>query len=97
MSARTIESTITFLNEFNLSHLDGPKPAGTYRVVTVDEEVPGLSFIAYRRAYTMLHIPALGSGRGKTQVFSVDRDELESALRADQCADESAQPRNERI
>lgn len=97
MSARTVESTVTFVNEFNLSHLDGPKPAGTYRLVIIDEEVPGLSFVAYRRTYTMLHVPALGSGRGKTQVFSVDRDELESALRADQCADESAQPRNERI
>jgi hypothetical protein len=97
MSARTIDSTVTFLNEFNLSHLDGPKPAGTYRLVTVDEEVPGLSFVAYRRTYTMLHVPALDSGQGKTQVFSVDRDELESALRADQCTNESAQPGQKRI
>lgn len=86
MTARTTESTVTFAHQFNLSHLDGPKPAGTYRLVVVDEEVPGLTFIAYRRAYTMLHVPALTVSSGKTQVFTIDKDELEAALNADQRA-----------
>lgn len=81
MTARTTESTITFENAFKLSHMDGPQKAGTYRVVTVDEEIAGLSFIAFRRAYTMLHVT---SGGGKTQVFTVDPEELEAALKADQ-------------
>ena len=84
MTARTTQSTVTFAHPFNLSHLDGPKPAGTYRLVVVDEEVPGLTFIAYRRAYTMLHVPALTVSSGKMQVFSVDKAELEAALDADQ-------------
>jgi hypothetical protein len=84
MTARTTETTVTFKNKFNLSHLDGPQPAGTYRVVTVDEEIPGLTFIAFRRTYTMLHVPALAKGGGKTQVFTVDPEELEAALNADQ-------------
>ena len=84
MTARTTESTVTFSRQFNLSHLDGPLPAGTYRLVVVDEEVPGLSFIAYRRAYTMLHVPAVSVDAGRSQVFTVDKDELEAALRADQ-------------
>jgi hypothetical protein len=84
MTARTTETTVTFKNKFNLSHLDGPQPAGTYRLVTVDEEIPGLTFIAFRRTYTMLHVPALAEGGGKTQVFTVDPEELEAALNADQ-------------
>jgi len=84
MTARTTETTVTFKNKFNLSHLDGPQPAGTYRLVTVDEEIPGLTFIAFRRTYTMLHVPALAKGGGKTQVFTVDPEELEAALNADQ-------------
>jgi hypothetical protein len=84
MTARTTESTVTFSHQFNLSHLDGPLPAGTYRLVVVDEEVPGLSFIAYRRAYTMLHVPAVSANAGRSQVFTIDKDELEAALRADQ-------------
>ena len=85
MAARTTETTVTFTKKFNLSHLDGPQPAGTYRVVTVDEEIPGLTFIAFRRTYTMLHVPALtAAGGGNTQVFTVDPEELEAALNADQ-------------
>jgi hypothetical protein len=84
MTARTTESTVTFSHQFNLSHLNCPLPAGTYRLVVVDEEVPGLSFIAYRRAYTMLHVPAVSANPGRSQVFTIDKDELEAALKVDQ-------------
>ena len=84
MTARTTESMVTFSHQFNLSHLDGPLPAGTYRLVVIDEDVPGLSFIAYRRAYTMLHLPAVSANTGRSQVFTIGKDELEAALRADQ-------------
>ena len=84
MTSYTNESTVTFKNQFNLSSLNEPQPAGTYRLVTENEEIPGLSFIAYRRRSTMLHLPALAANAGKTQVFSVDRDELEAALKADE-------------
>jgi hypothetical protein len=48
-----------------------------------DEEILGLSFLAFRRTATMLHIPAISiSGRPK-QVFPVSSAELEKALDAD--------------
>ena len=84
MTSRVNNSSVTFRHRFNLSSLDGPQPAGTYRLVTENEEIPGLSFVAYRRTSTMLHLPALTAGAGKTQMFSVDRDELEAALKADE-------------
>lgn len=83
MTSRTNESTVTFQHQFNLSPLDGPQPAGTYRLVVVDDEIPGLSFVAYRRSSTMLHVPALTAGTGKTQVFPVDSEELATAISAD--------------
>jgi hypothetical protein len=84
MTSHTNESTVTFKQQFNLSSLDGPQPAGTYRLVVENEEIPGMSFIAYRRTSTMLHLPALTASAGKIQVFSVDRDELEAVLKMDQ-------------
>ena len=84
MTSHTNESTVTFKNQFNISSLDGPQPAGTYRIVTENEEIPGLSFIAYRRTSTTLHLPTLTASAGKTQVFSGDRDELEAALKEDE-------------
>lgn len=92
MISRTNESTVTFQRQFNLSSLDRPQPAGTYRLVVVDEEIPGLSFVAYRRSSTMLHVPALTDGTGKIQVFPVDSDELATAISADaeRCASGNA-------
>ena len=83
MSARTTESTVTFKHEFKLPHLGRSQPPGTYRLVVIDEEIPGLSFTAYRRSHTMLHVPALTVNTGKTQVFTVDKNDLEAALKND--------------
>ena len=48
-----------------------------------DEEIIGLSFLAYQRKATMLHTPALAAPGGRHQVFSTDPMELETALQVD--------------
>ena len=58
MSIRTIETTVTFGRSFVLTVIDGVQPAGTYRLVTEEEQISGLSFAAYQRRSTMLHLPA---------------------------------------
>ena len=58
MSTRTTETTVTFRRSFTLLSLDGAQPAGTYRLVTEEEQIPGLSFTAFRRTATLLHLPA---------------------------------------
>jgi hypothetical protein len=73
MSIRTTETTVTFKHPFNLQAFDGAFPPGIYRLVIDDEEIAGLSFLAYRRSAV----------EGKHQVFPTDDRELESALRAD--------------
>jgi hypothetical protein len=90
MSDRTTETSVTFRNAFKLTSFDTEQPAGTYRLVMDEEEVLGLSFLAYRRVATMLHTPSIvaagsdaGSSSGPHRVFPVDPAELASALEAD--------------
>jgi hypothetical protein len=84
MNVRTTETTVTFRRPFMLSALDCPQPAGTYRLVTEEEQIEGLSFVAFQRVATLLHTPAISARSGGThQVFVVDLVELETALKAD--------------
>ena len=53
MTDRSTIATVTFLNP---NHLEGAGdfPAGTYSVETMEEQIPGLSFLAYRRVHTTI-------------------------------------------
>jgi hypothetical protein len=83
MSIRTTETTVTFRRPFTLGALDGPQPAGTYRLVVEEEQIPGLSFVAFRRVATLLHVPGDPVPGGTRQVVSVLPDELAEAVAAD--------------
>ncbi len=87
MSVRTTETTVTFKRPFTLPSVDSPQPAGTYRLVMDEEEILGLSFLAFRRTATMLHIPAISPALSisarPNQVFPVNSAELAPALEAD--------------
>jgi hypothetical protein len=74
---------LTFRRPFALSAIDGLLSAGSYRLVVDEEEIPGLSFLAFKRTATMLHIPALSTPGGPNQVFVVNADELAAVLEAD--------------
>ena len=83
MTGRTTETTVTFRHAFKLSSFDRPQPPGTYRLVIDEEEILGLSFLAYHRTSTMLHTPAVSLPHGPHQVFVVDSAELEATIEAD--------------
>ncbi len=83
MTTRTTETTISFTRPFTLSSLDGEQPAGTYRLVIDEEEIPDVSFLAHRRTATMLHVPAISAVSGPRQVYLVNSAELTKALEAD--------------
>jgi hypothetical protein len=81
VAIRTSETTITFRKSFSVGTMDRPQPAGTYRLVMDDDEVPGVSFVALRRIATFLHTPALSTAaQGKAEVFHVSANELAAAL-----------------
>lgn len=86
--SRTTETTVTFSRPFRLPPLEAPQPAGTYRLVIDEEEVPGLSFLAFRRTATMLAVPAVtaagGASRNTTgQLVTIRPEDLEAALARD--------------
>lgn len=80
---RTIETMVTFRHPFVLAALETAQPAGTYRLVTEEEEIPGLSFVAFRRTATMLHLPALPGTGATHQVVNVDHVEWAAVVEAD--------------
>ena len=83
MSERTTETTVTFKHPFMLKAFDAMQPAGTYRLVIDEEEILGLSFPAYRRTSTVLHVPACLTASSSRQAFPVDVAELDAALDVD--------------
>ncbi|KXF76428.1 hypothetical protein ATN84_16300 [Paramesorhizobium deserti] len=89
MTVRTTDTEITFAQPFMLSAFDARQPAGTYRLVVDEEEIFSLSFLAYRRTATMLHIPAISVQSDRYQVVEVDPEELAAALDADALASRS--------
>ncbi len=83
MTLRSTERTLTFRRPFSLSALDGPLPAGRYRVITEEDLLEGLSFAAWQRVRTLLFLPADSLPGKAHEVVPIDVNELEAALAAD--------------
>jgi len=84
MTTRTDKKTVTFRRPFVLGGFDEVLPAGTYRVETDEELLGGLSFPAYRRILTLVHLHPKPSRPGLTETLTVDPNELDAALERDQ-------------
>lgn len=83
MAGRSTETTVTFQHPFALSAVEQPLPPGSYRCVVDEEEISGLSFVAFRRSGTFLHLPAIAVRGQPTEVIAVDHAELDAALARD--------------
>lgn len=84
MTGRTTESVITFKHPFMLNDFDRPEPEGTYRLIVEEQEIPGISFLAFGRTRTTLFLPAIGITGRKIESYEVNSSELADALAADQ-------------
>jgi hypothetical protein len=78
---RTTHQLVTFANAFYLRSVDSVLPAGTYKIDTDEELIEGLSFLAYRRTATWIHLPAVGTRSGSSQMILIQPDELDVADR----------------
>ncbi|MBR0969851.1 MULTISPECIES: hypothetical protein [Bradyrhizobium] len=83
MPIRTTRTTVSFANPFVLQGLEGSQPAGEYVVLADDEQIEGLSRIAYRRVATLLQTPATSASQLLIQSFSISQTELDAALMKD--------------
>jgi hypothetical protein len=84
MTTRTSIKTVTFRKPFHLGGFDEALPAGAYTVETDEELLEGISFPAYRRILTVIHLHSNSSHPGHTQTLTIDPDELDAALGRDQ-------------
>ena len=87
MTVRTTKTAVTFANSFVLGDFDEVLPPGTYDVETDEELLQDLSFHAYRRVLTLIH---LSGPRGLSRVLTVDPNDLDAALRRDEASTEAA-------
>ena len=84
MTTRTKHTTVRFTHHFSLSGVDEIQPPGDYAIAEDEELIDGLSWLAYRRVTTFIHLPAISStGRLKSQLVGIDHSELEGALGED--------------
>jgi hypothetical protein len=87
MTVRTTKKSVTFAKPFTLGDFDEVLPPGTYDVETDEELLEGLSFQAYRRILTLIHLPAKSGQLGHSRTLTVDPNELDLALKRDTASD----------
>jgi hypothetical protein len=81
MTMRTTSKIVTFHRPFHLKGIDHLLPPADYRVVTDEERLEELSFLAYRRVATSIFVPAPHGSAIEMAV--IDPLELEAALDQD--------------
>ncbi len=83
MTIRTSKKTVTFNGPFALSGVDEILPAGAYIVETDEEPLEGISFLAYRRISTRLHLGGTPGSRVLDRVITINPTELDAAIKHD--------------
>ena len=88
MLRRSRDRTWIFNKAFVLNGVDHLLPPGSYRVVTDEELIEGLSFPAYRRIATMMFVPGLSGS--SLEMVTIDPTELQAAHERDSGDDNHA-------
>lgn len=83
MTLRTTTTTVFFAKSFSIAGLDEVLPPGHYDVETDEELLEGITFEAYRRVLTLLHVPPKAGSPGLSRSLKIDPDALEVALTRD--------------
>jgi hypothetical protein len=81
--ARSLSKSVVFGQPFNLKGVDRVLPAGSYKVVTDEELIEGLSFPAYRRVSTMIFVPAESGNARSVEMVTIDPEDLQAAQARD--------------
>lgn len=79
MIARSFSKDVVFRRPFVLKGVDRMLPAGSYRVVTDEELIEGISFPVYRRVATMIFV----QGTSSIEMVAIDPLDLQAALDRD--------------
>lgn len=80
MSRRSTRTKVTFRHPFVLPGFPEAFPAGDYVVETDEEAIESVSFLAYQRVLTLLHVRGK-DGPGMT--MTIEPGDLDAALERD--------------
>jgi hypothetical protein len=83
MTTRSHTKSVAFSRSFLLEGVDRVLPPGDYRVVTDEQLIEGISFLAYRRVATMIFVPARKPGGSSIEMVTIDPPDLQAALERD--------------
>lgn len=83
MGERTTRRSVVFVHPFQLAGVDGIQPPGIYDVETVEQQLDGLSFLAYRRLATTITLRGNNVAAVSRQVHTIDPEDLAAALERD--------------
>ncbi|MFU0507963.1 hypothetical protein [Pseudaminobacter sp. NGMCC 1.201702] len=72
-----------FSAPFALRGIDEPLPPGEYAIDQDEHLIEGMTWLAYRRIATFIHLPALSERATTEQLVEIDAYELEAALKQD--------------
>ena len=97
MTTRTRTTTMSFAAPFALAGFDGLLPAGTHVVETDEELLQGLSFMAWHRTLTLLHLRPVTGSAGHARTLVVDPLALDAAFGREKAGAAPASPAADRI
>jgi len=80
---RTSNSIVKFARPFVIDGFEQELPAGDYVVENEEELIEGLSFPAYRRVSTTLHVEKIPGRPGQKESWQIVPEALEAALARD--------------
>ncbi len=83
MASRTTARTVTFWEPFELEELDEELPSGDYIVETDEERLESVSFPAFRRILTVIHLRGEAPHPGRLRTLAVAPQSLDAALARD--------------
>lgn len=81
MTMRTSSKTVTFCRSFRMDGVDRLLPPAAYQVVTEEELIEGLSFLAYRLVSTAMVVP--GEAGSTVEMVIIDPLDLQAAQEED--------------
>ena len=84
MTRRTSERIVTFRKPFTLGENREIHAPGKHLVVTEEELIEDLSFAAYRRILTEIHLPPIRRAPSVTRVLPIDPKDLDAAIKRDE-------------
>lgn len=80
MTIRTTTQTVTIAQPFSLRGCVQTLEAGVYLIETDETVLEGLSFCAYQRTKTFIHLDDRLGRPGTARILSVSGDDLDTAI-----------------